>query len=58
VWAYHNRFPMHEVQPSETHRLKRSDMRDAGWTWATEHEFDACCILVCGVLSMLYRQGR
>lgn len=55
LWAHLNRFSRMEIQPSQTHRLKREDVKAAGWTWKTEHEFDAIRIMIMGVLSLVKR---
>lgn len=55
LWAYLNGFKAVEVQPAQTHRIKREDVKFAGWEWNTEHEFDAIRILIHGLLSLRYR---
>jgi hypothetical protein len=55
LWAHLNNFKAVEVQPAQTHKIKREDVRAAGWTWKTEHEFDAIRILIYGMITLRYR---
>lgn len=54
-WARRSDYLLVEIQPSQTHRIKREDVKAAGWTWKTEHEFDAIRILIYGLTMLRYR---
>lgn len=54
LWARINRFKIVEIQPAQTHKIRREDVKAAGWTWKTEHEFDAIRILIYGLTMVKY----
>lgn len=54
-WANIKSFRLIPVQPSQTHRIPRADVKAAGWKWNTEHEFDAIRILIYGMTLQHYR---
>ena len=55
LWAHISGAVLLRVSPSETHRIKREDLKAAGWKWSTEHEFDAIRIMVYGLTMLRYR---
>lgn len=55
LWAHLNGFKAIEVQPAQTHKIRREDVKAAGWIWNTEHEFDAIRILIYGLTMLRYR---
>jgi len=54
LWAKLGRFSLLSIQPSQTHKIRREDVKAAGWTWKTEHEFDAIRILIYGLTMLRY----
>lgn len=54
-WARSRGFQSYAIQPHQTHKIKREDVRAAGWTWSTEHEFDAIRIMIFGLTMLANR---
>ena len=54
-WAYTKGVYLEAIQSSQTHKIRREDVKAAGWTWDSEHEFDAIRILIYGLTMLKYR---